>query len=75
MAGPGVPSWLNHAARCSLSTLRAVVAFDYARLAYGWWLAFTVPALTEWVSSEWFHLSITFDTILLSWTSLGAIKV
>ena len=28
----------------SLSTLRAVVTFDYARLAYGWWLAFTVPA-------------------------------
>jgi len=66
-------SWLNHAARCSLSTLRAVVAFDYARLAYGWWLAFTVPAFTGWVPSEWFHLSSTCDTILLSWASLGAI--
>ncbi len=53
-------SWLNYAARCSLSTLRAVVTFDYARLAYGWWLAFTVPVFAGWVSSEWFHLSFTF---------------
>ena len=30
-------SGLNHAAECSLFTLRAVVTFDYARLAYGWW--------------------------------------
>ena len=51
---PLVPSWLNHAARCSLSTLRAVVTFDCARLTYGWWLAFTVPAFTEWVSSDGF---------------------
>jgi hypothetical protein len=67
-------SGLNHAARCWLSTLRAVVTFDYARLAYGWWLAFAVPAFAGWVSSEWFHLSFTFDTILLSWASLGAIE-
>ncbi len=31
-----------------------------ARLAYGWWLAFTVPVFAGWVSSEWFHLSFTF---------------
>ena len=60
-------SWLDHAARCSLSTLRAVVTFDYARLAYGWWLASTVPAFAGWVSSEWFLLSFTSDKILLSW--------
>ena len=54
MAGPGVPSWLNHAARCSLSTLRAVVAFDYARLACGRWLAVTASAFAEWVPSEGF---------------------
>ena len=38
-------SGLHHAARCTLSTLRAVVTFDYARLASGWWLAFAVPDL------------------------------
>ena len=48
--------------------------YDDARLAYGWWLTFTVPDFTGWVSSEWFHLSFTFDTFLLSWVSLGATK-
>jgi hypothetical protein len=67
-------SWLNHAAQCSLSTLRAVVAFDYARLAYGWGLAFAVPAFTGWVPSEWFHLSSTFRYDPPSWASLGAMN-
>ena len=43
-------SGLYHTARCSLCMLRAVVTFDYATLASGWWLAFAGPAFAEWVS-------------------------
>jgi hypothetical protein len=31
----------------SLSTLRAVLTDDDARLAYGWWLAFAVPTFVR----------------------------
>lgn len=58
-------SELYHTARCSLSTLRAVVTFDYAKLACGWWLTFTALAFTRWVPTDGFDHRLPLDNFPL----------